>query len=250
METMKLSPKGPSHCQAPAYEDPSRNPDGISLGKVLCDSGDSFKRFMGSHVDAVIKKMRESKIISKHLYKAIRGQHNTLDLLLAEMKRMPPDKFILYLELLLSIAKGKEEKHDDGKTKEEEKKAEDCANQRSFNDDTKELMRIMIGSLEAMTPEPDSRLGTAISNIVLFVQDEGKFLSQTTAQEGKIQVDHSPPPAPLSASPPPPPGQLGDAVSATFTNEGGILYSPLHGVTVIIPPNAIPGKCSYVPHYV
>ena len=39
----------------------------------------------------------------------------------------------------------------------------------------------------------------------------------------------------------PPPGQLGDAVSYTFTHEGGVLYSPVHGVSVTIPPNAIPG---------
>ena len=37
-----------------------------------------------------------------------------------------------------------------------------------------------------------------------------------------------------------PPGQLGDAVSHYFTSEGGVLYSPIHGVTVTIPPNAIP----------
>ncbi len=209
--------------------------EGISLGKVLYNSGDQFKRFMSSHVKELIKKMRAAKIISKPFTKWIKNEQDSqIDKLLAEMKRMPPDKFVNYLELLLSIVT--EEEEDSKKSESEKTKKSDGAVQRSLKDDTKELMRLMKGSLEAMKPVSGSELDVAVSRIVYLVdQDSGTVLGQTTIS------DHSPSPTPLTTSAPPPDGQLGDSVGAYFTNEGGILYSPLHGVTVIIPPNNIPG---------
>ena len=48
---------------------------------------------------------------------------------------------------------------------------------------------------------------------------------------------------PTSAAPKrPPAGQIGDAVGGFFTSDGGMLYSPIHGVSLSIPPNAVPAK--------
>ena len=60
-----------------------------------------------------------------------------------------------------------------------------------------------------------------------IVSQDDCVQTQTTAQQLYVDL-------------PPSEGQLENAVSHFFTNEGGTLYSPLHGVTVTIPPNAIP----------
>ncbi len=242
------STKAPS--QAPVFDglwtDSSTSTSeaqGIPLGKVLYDSGDSFKRFMISHVKILTKKMRTSKIISKKFMDLMKDEHYPINLLMGHMNKMKPEKFTDYLELLLSIAKGKKED-----TKIMEKMKAEKSQDMAFRDDMKKLIGIMKGSLEAMKTEPDSRLGRVISDIVSFVHEDCNIQSQTALQTNILQVDHPVSSAPLASSAPPPDGQLGDSVGACFTNEGGILYSPLHGVTVIIPrniiPEAIPGTLS------
>ncbi len=219
----------------------------LDPGEVLYNSGDTFKTVMSDHVDLLIDKMEELEIITTKASQEIKakGKAKSVDYLLGLMKKIMSrsmDKFGCYLELLVSFAMTPEGDRDDGSVQKDEK---NDANELTLHDSTMQLLRIMSGSLKASKP-PDSRLEKAIVTILDIVDSSAQ--NQTSIQKGKMRVDHSPSPDPLSSSAqPPPPGQLGPghAVSATFTNEGGILYSPLHGVTVIIPPNAIPGKCMY-----
>ena len=67
-----------------------------------------------------------------------------------------------------------------------------------------------------------------------IVSQDDCVQTQTTAQQLYVDLPSKPPSE----------GQLGNAVSHFFTNKGGTLYSPLHGVTVTIPPNAIPTAVS------
>ena len=90
---------------------------------------------------------------------------------------------------------------------------------------TRAFMRIMKGSLEAMKPEQGSKLDETITRFIAAA-----FPSSTQTAAGN----------------PPPRGQIGDALASYFTSVGGVLYSPVHGVSVSIPPNAIP---VHIKHY-
>ncbi len=203
--------------------------NGIPPGEVLYQSGDSFKRFMDDHSETLIQKMISVKVIKKKFGKAIKGKHNSLDLLLATMKHMSLEKFVIYLRLLLTISKSEEPVVKKGA----DEVAENSKDVKTIQDGAKNLMRIMKGSLEAMKPTPGSDLNAAITDFVYFVRQDGRVQSQTELQQVNVNL-----PPNLSK---PPEGHLGNAVSGVFTNEGGILYSELHGVTVTIPPKAIPG---------
>ena len=110
-------------------------------------------------------------------------------------------------------------------------------------------MRIMKGSLEAMEPEPSSRLDRTIQR---FKETLGLESPAIGSQVQVLQIkspEQTVIPAIISVqqhstssdSPiQPPPGQIGNAISCCFTSEGGVLYSPVHGVAVTVPPNATP----------
>ncbi len=254
-----------NECSAEAPSQAVGQPDfhGISPGKVIYDAGDSFKRFMASHTKTLIKQMITKKIINKKIGKAIKSQENSSDLLLATMKKMSLEEFVTYLRLLLAISKS-EEQETDAKIG-AEKDAQKSLYVKTIKDDTINLMRIMKGSLEAMKPSPGSELHAVVAEFVYLVSQDSSDRSQTTVSQDvsdqsqtiisqddclqtvcqddsdQIQTTAQPdvdlPPNLFK----PPEGHLGNPVSHFFTNEGGTLYSPLHGVTVIIPPNAIPG---------
>ena len=212
-------------------DDPQSKAQGISHEKVLFDSGDSFKRYMDNHVETLLQKMTKKNIISKYLVKVIKGKHKSihLDFLLGIMKEMSLEKFIAYLQLLLAISRQPEEQERDTK-----KRAEKSLHVKgTLQDDTKRLMRVMKGLLEAMKPAPGSELHAVVAEFVYFVSQDSSVQSQSAVQP----IDRPPN---LSQHFCPPEGQLGNAEFGVFTNEGGTLYSALHGVTVIIPPNAIP----------
>ncbi len=84
---------------------------------------------------------------------------------------------------------------------------------------------------KAMKLSPGSELHAVVAEFV--VSQDSSIQSQSAVQP----IDRPPN---LSQHFCPPEGQLGNAEFGVFTNEGGTLYSALHGVTVIIPPNAIP----------
>ena len=201
-------------------DDPQPKTQGISHEHVLYGSGESFKRYMNNHVETLIQKMTAKNIISKRMVKRIEGE-DKLDLLLEIMKKMSPEKFIVYLQLLLAISRQSEEQEKDAKKGAEKSLHVDA----TLQDDTKQLMRMMKGLLKAMKPTHGSELHAVIA----------EFASQDSSQSA-VQ-----PPPNLPQHVCPPEGQLGNAEFGVFTKrEGGTLYSALHGVTVIIPPNAIP----------
>ena len=148
-------------------DDPHPKTQGISHEQVLFDSGDSFKRYMKNHVEIVIQKMTAKNIISKRMVKRIEGK-DKLDLLLEIMKKMSPEKFIVYLQLLLAISRQSEEQEKDAKKGVEKSLHVDA----TLQDDTKQLMRIMKGLLKAMKPTPGSELHTVVA----------EFASQDSSQ--------------------------------------------------------------------
>ncbi len=212
-------------------DDPQPKSQGISHERVLFDSGDSFKRYMHNHIETLIQKMTTNNIISKNLVKRIKGEHKSirLDLLLGIMKEMSLEKFIAYLKLLLAMSEEQERDAKHGAEKSLHVKA-------ILQDDTKQLMRIMKGSLEAMKPTPGSELQAVVAEFVDFVSQDCSIQSQSAVDLQPIDLPHN-----LPQHLRPPEGQLGNAEFGVFTkNEGGTLYSALHGVSVTIPPNAIP----------
>ncbi len=201
-------------------DDPHPKTQGISHEQVLFDSGDSFKRYMKNHVEIVIQKMTAKNIISKRMVKRIEGE-DKLDLLLEIMKKMSPEKFIVYLQLLLAISRQSEEQEKDVKKGAEKSLHVDA----TLQDDTKQLMRMMKGLLKAMKPTPGSELHAVIAE---FASQDS---SQSAVQPSPNLLQHVRPPE----------GQLRNAESGVFMKrEGGTLYSALHGVTVIIPPQCHP----------
>ena len=207
-------------------DDPHSKAQGISHGQVLFGCGDSLKRYMNNHMETLIQKMTAKNIISKCKVKMIEAQDksNHLDLLLEIMREMSREKFIVYLKLLLAISRQSEEQEKDAK-KGGEKSLHVKA---TLQDDTKQLMRVMKISLKAMNPAPGSELHVVVAEFVRFVSQDIQSQSATDLPPNPSQHFR------------PQKGQLGNAEFGAFTNEGGTLYSALHGVTVIIPPNAIP----------
>ncbi len=211
-------------------DDPQPKAQGISHEQVLFGSGDSFKRYMNNHIETLIQKMTTKNIIRKRMVKMIEGE-DKLDLLLEIMKKISPEKFIVYLQLLLAISRQSEEQEKDAK-KGAEKSLHDV--DATLQDDTKQLMRMMKGLLKEMKPTPGSELHAVVTEFVYFASQDSSIQSQSAVQP----ID---PPPNLSQHFRPPEGQLGNAEFGVFTKtEEGTLYSALHGVTVIIPPNAIP----------
>jgi len=184
---------------------------GVSHGKVLYDCGDSFNRFMADHAKILTKKMSSKKILKKTERQFIKDQKYDSSILLTFVKRLPLEKFIDYLELLIEIQQSPEEDV-------------------HLKLDTVKLIGIMKGSLESMKSEPGSRLHAAVS----------KFIHITHSAKEQQGIDAKT--STISEAPNRPPlNQLGHAIGASFTNTGGVLYSSVHGVCVTIPPNIIPG---------
>ncbi len=161
---------------------------GISPRRVISDAGDSFKRFMKSHTKTLIKQMITKKIIKKPIGKVIKSQENSLglDMLLGTMKKMSLEEFVTYLRLLLTISKSEEQETDAKMGVDTGAKKSPDVKTTCIKDDTKELMRIMKGSLEAMKPTPGSELHTVITDFVSFVSPDGN-VQTIVSQYGSVQ---------------------------------------------------------------
>ena len=199
---------------------------GTPAWKVILDCGDSFKRFM--KVEKIVPPLVEKKLLKKRLGKMIIKQQDPELLVATTQAEWGPDQFLTYLEVLIELCRieGPE-------------------------GNTLQFMRVMKGSLEAMRPEPSSELERAIqrfketmdmefgSQVQQIIESTEQTTIPAVLSEQQALSTSS---VQLSSHSPmqPPNGQIGNAVSHCFTHEGGVLYSPVHGVSVVIPPNAIP----------
>ena len=243
-------------------------------------------------MEKLVPAMVKKKILEKNLGKVIK-KTNDSELLLANMKhKMSLENFIGYLEVLIDLGSSEPADPEGG---------------------TRALMRIMKGSLEAMKPQPGSKLDQTITRFIeaafpsstqteqtqlqshsetqprclgTHTQAETHFTSagdqaltvkevisskdteqstSSSTSQGTIEtptkleeslwqqkLDRSTPKLetekptkiyPISDAPiRPPAGQIGDAIGDCITADGKMLYSSVHGVSVSIPPNAVPSK--------
>ena len=210
-----------------------------TVGDIISDSVSSerhLKNFMATNLKKVASVMIERKVTNKKVAKYCIKTDDS-ELLLADMKEnMTLDDFLGFLEILTEFGS--------------------CE---GYDGETRILMRLMKGSLEAMEPEPNSEHAAVISRFISVAFDRSlsptvKSQPPTTAEVATLSETETkesisdPKQLTLAISTQqttipsePPPGQFRDSTSHCFTREGGVLYSPLHGVTVTIPPNAIPG---------
>ena len=197
---------------------------------LLDDCEDSFKRFM--KVEKIVPPLVEKKLLKRKLGKMVIKQQDPGLLVSTTQAEWGPDQFLTYLEVLIELCRTE-----------------------GPEGNTLKFMRVMKGSLEAVKPEPSSKLERTIQKFKETV-DMGFLTVESQIQPVKSidsqtiiaavlseQQASSTSSIQLSSHSPmqPPNGQIGNAVSHCFTHEGGVLYSPVHGVSVTIPPNAIPG---------
>ena len=106
----------------------------LTVAEVLFDNSACFKQFMATNLKKVVSVMIEKKVVNKTLARYCMNTDDS-ELLLANMKeKMNLDNFLGYLEILTEFG-----------------------SQEDYDGETRTLMRLMKGSLEAMRPEPDSR---------------------------------------------------------------------------------------------
>ena len=72
-------------------------------------------------------------------------------------------------------------------------------------------------------------------------EGEGTATAETDTRQCGVDLSLAPPPPPPPAFPSQPPsGYMEGCVSDYFGQEGGVLYSPIHGIRVEMPPNSLP----------
>ena len=263
-----------------AEERPTPN---MPTWEVIYNSRDSFKKFM--KMENLVPVMVKKKILKRKQGDRILKQDDPAEIVIAILQGSTLEKFTVYLDILIELG-GSEPADTEG--------------------GTRALMRLMKGSLEAMKPEPGSKLDQTITRFKTAAFPSSKQTEQTQLQthssetellcldtqtQAETQLtssdvlsiaevvsvdssstDHSTIETPTkleeklqhkfdstapiemetenpttvnptsSAPKRPPAGQIGEAVGGFFTSDGGMLYSPIHGVSVSIPPNAIPAK--------
>ena len=247
---------------------------------ILFASGDTFRHYMTSgNLKKVIPSMIEKKIINKKIAKHCK-KTNDVDLLLSEMKHgMTLTDFIGYLEVLTefgsyepyegetrelmrtmkgSLAEVKPElnSHHDAvikrflevafagpsSTGQTQLEGSQLKIQTRITSSQSTSTQENLATDPALTQNPAESSVSDPSSHPSTTQDPKSVITETlvesTSDSHTLRIKASSTAAPVR----PPPGQFGDAISNTFTSEGGALYSPVHGVSVTIPPNAILGS--------
>ena len=123
---------------------------------------------------------------------------------------------------------------------------------RSIEEQSKErqLMKIFSNSMENMKLEEGSNVQKIVSDFIRAADaDVSSQLPPTSLIDSSGSIDQSTgtvisgvAAAVLERKYPYPSGFLSGCKSQSFTREGGMLYSPEHGVTVIIPEGAVPAS--------
>ena len=141
------------------------------------------------------------------------------------MKKMKPERFIDFLEILEENSKSEEENEETRKN-------------------TQRLMVIMSARVKEMFTYGGQDAEDVIRSFLDTADGYSSLQSSTAPAAVKIEeslaavriVET------LSSRPPlrPPPGFMSDPLARHFGREGGTLYSPIHGIEVVIPPGSVP----------
>ena len=217
----------------------------ISFNDVLAQTDSSFKNLFDM---GLLPQLEEKRIVPRGLKKSLESKREParIPLLLGYLKNMKPEKFID----LLSILEQSSKEHEQEETRK----------------NTQRLVEVMSTHVRNMFAYGGEKAEAVIQSF-LSTADYYKELSQshtaktqhrletiqtsTTESETAIAevettistgaVSSLAPVDPVSHPPlRPPPGHMIDPPAQWFTREGGTLYSPIHGVEVVILPEAPP----------
>ena len=244
---------------------------------MVFNSSDSFKRFMNSNLDKLVPIMIEKKVIKKEVGNWVLEQANPADNLTSILQTLSLKKFTRYLEVLIELVSSEPADTEGGtrafmrimtgslekmKPQPRSKLDETITRFISTARKSQTLERLSIQEVSeeqarlespqtAATGETSSTLTTTTvydSPTVTTdaplneTSDSLQELSLDGARSVQSQAQISVATATTTKLKPPSLGQIGDAVADIFTSDGGMLYSPIHGVSVSIPPNAVPSK--------
>lgn len=187
----------------------------ISFNDVLAQTDTSFKNLFNM---GLLPKLEDGGIVPRGLEKDLkkRSKAQKIPRLLAHMKRMKPERFIDFLSIL--------EKNS------EEEKNEDARK------NVQKLMVVMSPLVKAMKTYGGEM---AIQSFLDTAEEYKMPKTETATKQEYIAIVETQ----ISASQPPlrpPPGYMKDRVAERFGREGGTLYSPIHGIEVVIPPDSPP----------
>lgn len=187
----------------------------ISFNDVLAQTDTSFKNLFNM---GLLPKLEAGGIVPKGLEKDLqkRSKAQKIPRLLAHMKRMKPERFIDFLSIL-------------------EKNSEDEENE-DARKNVQKLMVVMSPLVKAMKTYGGEM---AIQSFLDTAEDYRMPKTETATEQEHIAIVETPIPA---SRPPlqPPPGYMNDREAKCFGRDGGTLYSPIHGIEVIIPPDSAP----------
>ena len=249
---------------------------GIPIRDVVFNSSDSFKRFMNSNLDKLVPIMIEKSVFKrKEDGNWVLKQANPAENLIAILKTLSLKKFTRYLEVLIQFGSSEPADTEGGtrsfmrimagsleKMKPQPRsKLEQTITrfistarksqtlERLSKQEVSEEQARLESPQTAATGETSSTLTTTTDydsptvttdEPLIETSDSTQELSLDGARSVQSQAQISVAAATTTKLKPPPPGQIGDAVGGYFTSDGRMLYSPIHGVSVSIPPNAVP----------
>lgn len=220
----------------------------ISFNDVLAQTDTSFNNLFNM---GLLQQLEDERIVPRGLGKSLQNkpEPRRIPLLLGYMKKMKPERFIDFLRIL-------EENSRSAKENEETRKK------------TQRLMVIMSARVKEMFTYGEQEAEDVIQSF-LDTADGYSSVQSTTATAPAIDesfelVETSSSRPPLrslpgmeivdeslatvklveasSSRPPlrPPPGFMSDRLAGYFGGEGGTLYSPIHGIEVVMPPGSVP----------
>lgn len=247
--------------------------EGTSHGRVIVDCELSLRRYMS--LEKVVPAMVERKILSRKEGK-IHLKKNDMGLFIdSVLKKLSLEKFAVFLTVIRAIEEDSSSETRErplmkilsSQLKEMKLKADQTNVQKIFSEFIKaadeefkvssQLPSASTSSTTIVDELPTNVLQstTALSylasattiNASSVVNGSETVVTKKSSDTDSRSVDDSEAPelqaaVTLEGRRPFPRGYLSDCKSRRFTREGGMLYSPEHGVTVIIPEAAVPAS--------
>ena len=228
--------------------------EGISFERVVGDCDHAFKQFLD--LNDVVQGLVEKKVIRKKIGDWV-IENNARDFLIGKLKKLSPEKFGKYLEVVQSIEennpkdKGRPMMRTLSTALSELKLEKGSPFEQTVSEFTAAATRPRGKARVASTSEDKSRTIQYTQVVSEYCQHEMSTQSVAAASEciattekSTSQIECSSKeeasrllPATLQR---PPAGSLPGGKSACFTKAGGMLYSPEHGVTVMVSERAVP----------
>ena len=228
--------------------------EGVSHGRVIVDCELSLRQYL--NLDKVVPAMVDMKLMNKKVGKALMKK-NDMGLFIDLLKQLPLEQFGVFLTVVRSI-------EEDSETKErplmkilssslKNMKLKDGSSvQKVFSEftkaaDTQISSRLPSSTSISSTTNLDESLvqSTTVQSSLSEATTNANAMvngSESLVTEQPSDADSEQAAAALERRLPFPSGFMSGCRSRSFTREGGMFYSPEHGVTVIIPNAAAPSS--------